>query len=160
MYTEKAKVYKTICRQHRPYEPCQDLVCIRANLLLLEMTDEEWLRGGPTDDLEQIPSLQANAPILAEMSNSFPIGNEFPQVATRIAYGYLATCPNPFPICMPKTCVSPCLPRIMHIMHGLNLHMHAQEGERITFTTDAPRGPRAIWGKAIGFDRKMKFHER
>src|SRR5712692_2769301 len=34
-------------------------------------------------------------PILAEMSNSFPMGNKFPQVATRIAYGNLATCPNP-----------------------------------------------------------------
>src|SRR5712692_2547145 len=70
------------------------------------------------------------------MSNSFPMGNEFPQVATRIAYGETwQPVQIPFPICIPKTRVSPCLPRIMHIMHGLNLHMHAEEGERtITFT--------------------------
>src|SRR6266849_5825718 len=49
---------------------------------------------------------------------------------------------------MPKTCVSPCLPTAMHRMHGLNLHMHADEGERtITFTTDGPRRPRAMAAK-------------
>src|SRR6266851_946901 len=40
---------------------------------------------------------------------------------------------------MPKTCVSPCLPMIMHIMHDLNVHMHAEESERtITFTQHSP----------------------
>jgi hypothetical protein len=62
--------------------------------------------------------------IVAEMSNSFPMGNEFPQVATRIAYGFGRLW---FDVMQAGMYVSRCLATIMHIMHGPNLHMHGED---------------------------------
>ena len=52
------------------------------------------------------------------------MGSALPQVAKKIAHGFGNLWS---PICMQETCVSPFLPRTMHIMHDLDLHMHAAD---------------------------------
>jgi hypothetical protein len=55
------------------------------------------------------------------------MGSALPKVASKNAYGHLGHLGQ---VCMPKVRVSPCLPRTMHIMHSVNLHMHAEQSER------------------------------